>query len=207
MTARSPLRSLTGEGAVWRVAGAAMLLLTLAGQHPLQQFSRVRRRDICSLLPNWRFFAPDPAMCDYHLLYRTVGADGTPSPWHDASGIEERRPLHILWFPTRRVDKAVFDACHDILPVLDEGFETAARAPGYRLVTEYLRARILSQGESFPEADGFQFAMATSTGYDMRHRPEIYFVSPCIPLDPQDPGTPLRAAGTRATRTGTTART
>ncbi|GGY13088.1 hypothetical protein [Streptomyces anandii] len=207
MTARSPFRSLTGEGAAWRIAGAAMLLLTLAGQHPLQQFSRVRRRDICSLLPNWRFFAPDPAMCDYHLLYRTVDADGTASRWHDASGIEERKPLQILWFPTRRVDKAVFDACHDILPVLDEGFETAAHAPGYRLVTEYLRARITSRGDSYRQARGFQFAMATSTGYDTRHRPEIYFVSPYVPLDPQDPDTPLRAASTPSARTGTPART
>ncbi|GGO96785.1 hypothetical protein [Wenjunlia tyrosinilytica] len=200
MTALSPLRSLTGEGASWRIAGAAMLLLTLAGQHPLQQFTRARRADICSLLPNWRFFAPMPAMCDYHLLYRTVDVGGTASPWCDASGVEDRKPLHLLWFPTRRADKAVFDACQHILPILEEGFETAAHTPPYRLVTECVRARITSQGESVRAVAGFQFALATGTGYDTRHKPEIYFTSPYIPLDPQGPTTPLRAPSTPPAR-------
>lgn len=145
---RFPLKNpFTGEGAAWRIAGAAMLVVTVAGQHPFEQFSRFRSKDILSLVPNWRFFAPNPCMHDSHFLYRTVDADGNASPWHDAFTTETRKPQHIVWFPTRRADKGVFDACADILPTLEfGGFEAASRTPGYRMVTEHLRVLIRSRG-------------------------------------------------------------
>ncbi|MEI5526046.1 DUF5819 family protein [Streptomyces brasiliscabiei] len=194
MSALSRLKStnaLGGEGASWRIAGAALLLLTLAGQHPHHEFNRVRSRDIFSMLPNWRFFAPNPAMFDYHFLYRAVNADGSTSDWSDISGIEDRKPSHLVWFPTRRADKSVFDACQEILQLLDQGFSASVRTPAYRLVTEHVRARVGAQGEASDEARGFQFALASATGYDTRHRPQLLFVSPFVPLDPHAPSTPL----------------
>ncbi|BBC29811.1 uncharacterized protein SGFS_011050 [Streptomyces graminofaciens] len=188
-----------GEGAPWRIAGAAALLLTLAAQHPNHEFNRVRTRDIFSMLPNWRFFAPNPAMYDYHFLYRTVHADGSASTWHDISGIEDRKPMHLIWFPTRRADKSVFDACQEMLQRLDHGFPAVVRTPGYRLVVERVRARITAGdetvGEAAPggtaEARGFQFALASGTGYDLRHKPQLLFVSPFVPLAPHAPSSPL----------------
>lgn len=183
--------ALTGEGAPWRIAGAAVLLLTLAGQHPHHDFGRVRSRDHFSLLPNWRFFAPLPAMFDYHFLYRTVAADGTASTWRDSSGIEDRKPLHLVWFPTRRADKSVFDACQEILPRLEQGFAAAAHTPGYRLITEHVRTRIAAEDTPADDVRGFQFALASGTGYDLRQGPQLMFVSPFVPLDPHAPSTPL----------------
>ncbi|EKX67238.1 DUF5819 family protein [Streptomyces ipomoeae] len=194
MSTLSHLRSrnpFTGEGAHWRIAGAAALLLTLAAQHPNHEFNRVRTRDVFSMLPNWRFFAPNPAMYDYHFLYRTVHADGSTSNWHDISGIEDRKPMHIIWFPTRRADKSVFDACQEMLQLLDNGFPSAVRTPGYRLVVEHVRARVTARGETADKARGFQFALASGTGYDLRHKPQLMFVSPYVPLDPHAPSTPL----------------
>ncbi|MDX3782687.1 hypothetical protein [Streptomyces europaeiscabiei] len=191
-----PLRNpFTGEGAAWRIAGAAMLVVTVAGQHPFEQFSRFRSKDVLSLVPNWRFFAPNPCMHDSHFLYRMVDADGNASPWHDAFTTETRKPQHIVWFPTRRADKGVVDACADILPTLEfGGFEAASRTAGYRMVTEHLRVLIRSRGPMAEEARGFQFALARATGYDTRHRPSLVFVSPFVPLDPQAAGTPLTRA-------------
>ncbi|KFG02472.1 DUF5819 family protein [Streptomyces europaeiscabiei] len=193
---RFPLKNpFTGEGAAWRIAGAAMLVVTVAGQHPFEQFSRFRSKDVLSLVPNWRFFAPNPCMHDSHFLYRTVDADGNASPWLDAFATETRKPQHIVWFPTRRADKGVVDACADILPTLEfGGFEAASRSPGYRMVTEHLRVLIRSRGPVDEEVRGFQFALARATGYDTRHRPELLFVSPFVPLDPRAPGTPLTRA-------------
>ncbi|MDX3635662.1 hypothetical protein OG920_03530 [Streptomyces europaeiscabiei] len=187
-----PRNPFTGEGAAWRIAGAAMLVVTVAGQHPFEQFSRFRAKDVLSLVPNWRFFAPNPCMHDSHFLYRTVDADGSASPWHDAFATETRKPQHIVWFPTRRADKGMVDACADILPTLEfGGFEGAARTPGYRMITENLRVLIRSRGPVPEDVRGFQFALAKATGYDTRHRPSLLFVSPFVPLDPQAPGTPL----------------
>ncbi|EMF57988.1 MULTISPECIES: hypothetical protein [Streptomyces] len=199
MTALTRLRTrnpFAGEAGPWRIAGAALLLLTLAGQHPHRDFSRVRVRDYFSMLPNWRFFAPHPAMFDYHFLYRTVDADGTASNWQDVSGIVDRKPMHLVWFPTRRSDKCVFDACQEILSVIEQGFKATARTPGYRLITEHVRVRIASQGESAGAVRGFQFALASATGYDERRAPQLMFVSPYVPLDPHAPSTPLTPART-----------
>ncbi|WP_149823166.1 hypothetical protein [Streptomyces tailanensis] len=193
---RFPLKNLfTGEGAGWRIAGAAMLVVTVAGQHPFEQFSRFRSKDLLSLVPNWKFFAPNPCMHDSHFLYRTVNADGNTSAWHDSFTAETRKPQHIVWFPTRRADKGIHDACADILPTLEfRGFAAASHSPGYRLITEHLRVLIRSQGPVAEEVRGFQFALARATGYDTRHRPDLLFVSPFVPLDPQAPGTPLTRA-------------
>ncbi|GAQ68221.1 hypothetical protein [Streptomyces scabiei] len=193
---RLPSRNpFTGEGAAWRIAGAAMLVVTVAGQHPFEQFSRFRAKDVLSLVPNWRFFAPNPCMHDSHFLYRTVDADGNAAAWQDAFATETRKPRHIVWFPTRRADKGIVDACADILPTLEfGGFEGAARTPGYRMVTEHLRVLIRSRGPVPADVRGFQFALAKDTGYDTRHRPSLLFVSPFVPLDPQAPGTPLTRA-------------
>lgn len=185
----APLRKVfTGEGAGWRIAGAAMLVSTLATQHPNQMFNRLQLKDTFSVLPNWRFFAPTPAMHDYHFLYRTLGTDGTTSLWQGVDVIEGRKPWQIAWFPTRRPEKAVFDICSEILHVIDKGFGVVTRTSAYRTLTAYLRATIREQQEREGGAGGadtirgFQFALARATGYDKDHDPEMVFVSPYTPL-------------------------
>ncbi|MHC0432933.1 hypothetical protein ACX6XY_22565 [Streptomyces sp. O3] len=201
-TRRAAVSSLfTGKGAAWRITGAVMLVSTLATQHPNPMFNRLQLKDTFSVLPNWRFFAPTPAMHDYHFLYRTLDADGTTSPWQGVDVIEGRKPWQIAWFPTRRPEKAIFDICSEILHVIDKGFAVVTRTSAYRTLTEYLRATINSQHESAGTVKGFQFALARATGYDKSHDPEMVFVSPYTPLDPHAPtalGTPPKTGTTPA---------
>ncbi|MEV5883667.1 hypothetical protein AB0L74_13265 [Streptomyces sp. NPDC052020] len=189
---------LTGEGAAWRLAGAAMLLGTLATQHPHPMFNRLQLKDTFSVLPNWRFFAPTPAMHDYHFVYRTLGADGTTSPWQGVDVIEGRKPWQIVWFPTRRPEKAVFDICSEILHVIDKGFAVVTRTSAYRTLTEHLRVTINSRGDAARTVKGFQFALVRATGYDKGPDPEMVFVSPYTPLDPHAPAVPAAGAKTEA---------
>ncbi|WP_247222985.1 hypothetical protein [Streptomyces scabiei] len=175
----------TGEGAAWRIAGAAMLVVTVGGQHPFEQFSRFRAKDVLSLVPNWRFFAPNPCMHDSHFLYRTVDADGNAAAWQDAFATETRKPRHIVWFPTRRADKGIVDACADILPTLEfGGFEGAARTPGYRMVTEHLRVLIRSRGP-YPRTSA-----ASSSPWPRTPATTRATVPPCCSSPPSSPWTP-----------------
>ncbi|MFE3329564.1 hypothetical protein [Streptomyces sp. NPDC059176] len=180
-------RLFTGESAGWRIAGAAMLVGTLATQHPHQMFNRLQLKDTFSVLPNWRFFAPTPAMHDYHFLYRTLSTDSTTSLWQGIDVIEGRKPWQIAWFPTRRPEKAVFDICSEILHVIDKGFGVVTRTPAYRTLTEHLRTTITAQGGTTDTVKGFQFALARATGYDKSHDPEMVFVSPYTLLGPNAP--------------------
>jgi hypothetical protein len=171
----------TGPGAGWRIAGAVMLVGTIATQHPNQLFNRLQLKDTFSVLPNWRFFAPTPAMHDYHFLYRTRDTDGQTSAWKGVDVIAGRKMRQIAWFPTRRPEKAIFDICSEILHVIDKGFPVIVRTSAYRTLTEYLRATIHEQ-EDARRITGFQFALARATGYDTGHDPEVVFVSPYTPL-------------------------
>ncbi|MFJ9212460.1 hypothetical protein [Streptomyces sp. NPDC102264] len=181
----------TGPGAGWRIAGAVMLVSTVATQHPNQLFNRLQLKDTFSLLPNWRFFAPTPAMHDYHFLYRTRGTDGETSAWKGVDVIAGRKMRQIVWFPTRRPEKAIFDICSEILHVIDKGFSVIVRTSAYRTLTEYLRATIHEE-EDVRRITGFQFALARATGYDASHDPEVVFVSPYTPLDPHT-DTPVKS--------------
>lgn len=172
----------TGPGALPRWAAAAVLVGTVAAQHPNPGFSRAQRIDLFSaLFPNWRFFAPTPAQHDYHFFHRTLDHEGHTSEWKLVEVIVGRRPAQIAWFPGRRPEKAVFDICSELVSALDKGFDELVTLPAYRMLRAYLRRRIAAETD---EADvkGFQFTLARATGYDESNDPEILFVSPYTPM-------------------------
>lgn len=175
-------RLLTGPGSATRIAGTVLLAATIAGQHPSKIFNRLQLKDTMSVLPNWRFFAPTPAMHDYHLLYRTLSSDGETSRWKSVEVITGRKLTQIVWFPTRRPEKALFDVCSDILYFIDKGFPVVTRTPGYRVMLAYLRRRMREDGVG--DAEGFQFTLVRAAGYDTSEPPETIFVSPYTPMKP-----------------------
>ncbi|MFE7096190.1 hypothetical protein [Streptomyces erythrochromogenes] len=179
--ARGTVTSLfTGPGGVARLAGAALLVATVAAQHPNPVFNRLQIKDTFSLLPNWRFFAPSPAMHDYHFLYRTLSASDETSPWQTVDVIAGRKLRQIAWFPGRRPEKAVFDVCSEILQLMDKGFNNGVQSPPYRLMAAHLRGLIGAAGPA--DVKGFQFALARDTGFDATEEPSMIFMSPYTPM-------------------------
>ncbi|WP_395293764.1 hypothetical protein ACF9IK_09240 [Kitasatospora hibisci] len=174
-------RVFTGPGGLTRLACSGMLVGTVATQHPNQLFNRVQQLDSMAVLfPNWRFFAPTPARHDYQFLYRTLSVDRETSGWNMVEVIVGRKAWQIAWFPGRRAEKAIFDACQEVVLVLDDGFAVAEHHPAYRMIREFIRNRINRSGAA--GIKGFQFALARAAGYDTSEEPEIVFVSPYVPL-------------------------
>ncbi|WP_229713320.1 hypothetical protein [Streptomyces fuscichromogenes] len=157
-----------------------MLVCTVANQHPSSAFNRLQRKDTLSLLPNWRFFAPTPAMYDYHLLYRTLGQDSSTSPWRELEAITGRRFTQIVWFPTRRQEKAVFDVCSEILRHVDKGFEFVVNVPAYRALLAYIGTHV--EADRASGVKGFQFTLVRGAGYDTTEEPKTLFISPYVPM-------------------------
>lgn len=172
-----------GPGAAWRLAGAALLATTIAAQHPHPLFNRVRMKDPLSIVPNWRFFAPHPAVHDSHLLYRTLSVEEETSEWIQLSLAPDRTLQHMVWFPDRRLGKAIFDVGDEILRNIGEGFPVVTRLPSYRTLGNYLRREIRETSDG-TRVKGFQFAFARSTGYDMQEEAEMMFISPYTSMDP-----------------------
>lgn len=184
MKPASTLKSLfTGPGAAARIGASAMLVATLATQHPNPVFNRIQVRDHFSVLPNWKFFAPNPATHDYHYLYRTLDVEGNTSRWRDIELIADRKMHQAIWFASRRSEKAVFDVCSEILQRMDKGFDAIKSTASYRLLVEFIRREIRESSSDVSSIKGFQFSMVRASGHDHEEEPEILFVSPYVPMD------------------------
>lgn len=70
---------------------ATWLTATALCQHPDRSFDRLRGSAAGrTLIPDWRFFAPNPALHDFHVLHRVVLAGGDATPWRLSSELAER---------------------------------------------------------------------------------------------------------------------
>ncbi len=175
--------ALTGPGAPARVVAAGLLLATVATQHHDTAFLRLKTRDRFNLLPNWRFFAPEPGTHDYVFVYRTMNAAGDPSRWRGIDLVAGRSLRQFVWYPARRGEKWAFDLVSELLAVADQGLSAVTRLPAYRLLESYVASRIRAEGVA-GEASGFQLAVVKSAGYDRGESPEILLVSPRTALPP-----------------------
>ncbi|WP_019202182.1 DUF5819 family protein [Tsukamurella sp. 1534] len=172
-----PRREPAARAVEWGLAGA--LLVTAAAQHPNKMFDRVRRADrLGVLIPNWRFFAPEPARHDFHVVYRVATAGGTVSPWADASPPAARRWRHAVFFPERRRDKALSDVCTEVGIGASRG--DVSDAVPYRLLRGFVGSAVRREhgGRTGQDAvTGFQFALIRYPGYDDSEDPQHVLVS------------------------------
>lgn len=70
----------------------------------------LRALDIFGLLPVWTFFAPNPGMTDFYLLYRDRLPDGSLDNWKKVDLKRSENGLRLaLWNPAKRRQKALSD--------------------------------------------------------------------------------------------------
>lgn len=182
MSPRTLIRdAFTGHGTVTRLAGAALLVTTLASQHPHPAFERARDRDLFSFIPNWKFFAPNPATHDFHYLYRTLDENRETSEWVELELIKDRRMSQAFWFASRRREKAVFDICSAILKGIGKGEDPTPTAP-FRVLAAFF-SKLILDAPNASHVRGYQFAIVRASGHDEGEEPEVLYVSAYQPLD------------------------
>lgn len=67
------------------------------------------RGDVLGLIPEWRFFAPNPPQHNYELLVRYQWRHGDWSAWQEVNFWRSRSSLNFVWNPWRRQRKAMAD--------------------------------------------------------------------------------------------------
>ena len=168
----------TAVAAAVPVVLAGWFVVTVFSQHPERGYDRLRSLDRTGtgvLIPNWRFFAPIPAMDDQHILYRLASEDhARHTEWRTAHVIPQRRFVHAFWFPGRRVDKAVFDVASTLLSNAGSmnPLTIEAKSAAYNLVTGFVRQRITPE-PGFPL---FQVMLVRYPGYDHSEDPKYDIV-------------------------------
>lgn len=154
--------------------------VTALSQHPNRTFDRFRRRDpLGVVIPNWRFFAPDPAVHDFRVLHRWLCADGTQTAWREPTVIPGRTWRQAFWFPDRRADKALIDVCGELVTYLQMPGLDLTTTPAYRLLRSFTRSSVAAATADDPAGPprGFQFLVLRHTGHDEEPEPDYLFAS------------------------------
>ncbi|AXK34880.1 hypothetical protein DVA86_21745 [Streptomyces armeniacus] len=157
---------------------AGWFVATVVSQHPGGGHNRIRRLDKTGsgmLIPNWRFFAPNPAVEDRHFLYRLASEDMTRhTEWREVQPIAQRRLAHAFWFPDRRSEKAIVDAAGVLLSDAKQMDPATrdSRRPVHRLISRFVQAKITPD----PEYPLFQIMLVRYAGYDHGEQPKYDLV-------------------------------
>ncbi|MBJ7329031.1 MAG: hypothetical protein JHC95_03980 [Solirubrobacteraceae bacterium] len=178
-----PLRA-HGPRALIAGAFTAWIGVTAASQHPHRAFDRLRSLDPLGMaVPNWRFFAPEPAQHDYHVLHRVLTATGDQTPWRETTEISPRRTRQVVWFPDRRREKATFDLASELITLMAEPAVDLTQTVPFDLLRARVEQRVRDQSEDGPLPQGFQFLLARHTGYDDSGEPDYILASPFCALE------------------------
>jgi hypothetical protein len=141
---------------------ALWVLATIANQFHSWCPRWLRVIDIFGLIPVWTFFAPNPGMTDYYLLYRDRMPDGSMNNWKkvELKGSENGLSL-ALWNPTKRRQKALSDLLTSSVELFRErDFDVVSASVPYLLLLNFITSRPHALGTSCTqfmvmEHDGF----------------------------------------------------
>jgi hypothetical protein len=160
------------------------LLLSVVNQLPFEKItSLLRRVDYFHLLPRWHFFAPRPAVFDFHFAVRLFASEGQiAQDWKVISEVPRRTARAAVWNPGRRVRKLRADAVQSLMRTahaLEEDCQRlAVISLPYLLLLNHACDR--SRGEN---ATLIQFAVLTADGFASDGVPNIIVRSEVHAID------------------------
>jgi hypothetical protein len=143
---------------IYVVWGAA----TIANQFHSWGATWLRAVDIFGLIPIWTFFAPNPGMSDYYLLYRDRLPDGSFDNWRKIELKESENGFRLaLWNPTKRKHKALSDIVSSLVSLAKDGrTEALIVTVPYILILNFITSRPHSLG-----TNGTQFMVLEHGGF------------------------------------------
>lgn len=141
----------------------------------------IQRHDPLHLIPSFCFFAPNPPLCEFELLYRDGLEGGAETAWraltlHSRCSSTWRR---AVWHPEKRRDQVAFRRCSDLIDRIQARVHERERPGELFLSAPYvaIACRVAAAPHAVT-AITTQFLIAVSPGFDVRKGPAIAFVSP-----------------------------
>ncbi len=134
----------------------------------------IKDKDPFAFIPSWTFFAPNPGVTDYKLLYRDKLFDGWFSNWKEVT-YRNNSILHSIWNFDKRRRKAITDSCISLIQSVKKNPKNKAilLSIPYLFILTYIVSR--------PKNDlceHRQFLIARTFGYVSSKQPDILFISP-----------------------------
>lgn len=161
-------------------AFASWFVATALSQDPTRTHSGFRRFDPTGIfIADWRFFAPVPGTHDHHLLYRDVLPGDATTDWREIEQQRGRKAIQMLFYPSRRGDKAITDAVGSLLKNLHASEPGPLTKNAIQVSLPYLALLnfVTRQVSHAPTAVTTEFIIARSNGFDESEDPEVVFLS------------------------------
>ena len=155
------------------ILGTWLIISILSQFRRFKWIKLLKYYDPFALIPSWYFFAPNPGVTDYRVLYRDKLFDGQFTVWKEVD-YHRSSLLHAIWNPEKRRRKAITDTCSFLL-------QTASKkTKSKRLLVSVPYLAILTYVVSMPHnnlSEYRQFMIARTHGQHTTKEPEILFIS------------------------------
>jgi hypothetical protein len=89
-------------------------VFSVLSQSTSQIKNKLKRNDLLNVLPNYKFFCPNPIKQDYFLYYRELFADNSWSAWKKINLGKKIPILCLLWNPLKKERKIFYRIVKDI---------------------------------------------------------------------------------------------
>jgi len=133
--------------------------------------TRLKSFDIFNILPNYKFFCPNPVRYDYHLYYRSRQKDNSISDWQEIPVGRRTSLLCSVWNPLKR-ERKVF---HKVIKTL-KGFKQQSSGNPRSLVYQLLLSYIKKQAGQ-PGCISTQFRITYKQDLDLQSVEKVFYTS------------------------------
>jgi hypothetical protein len=149
-------------------------LLTILIQFPNPIGKTCAIYDVFAIVPSWTFFAPNPALVDYHIVYRCRLSTGNCTAFKEVRSCKhQRRLIDGAWNPNRRYIKAMHDLISELVALSRELTESEIKfSTPYLTLANFILASSVEQ-----HTQSCQFAIIVSYGFASSEEPSLLFLS------------------------------
>jgi hypothetical protein len=167
---------------IWLLLAVARQLGGVSWRWSREFAHAIQRHDPLRLVPSFLFFAPNPPMFQFEVLYRDCFRNGTRTAWHALDAYSSNW-WRAAWHPEKRRHQVIFRLCDALVQHAKE--QIAGRREPEELYLSAAYVALACRVSAAPHAimsDATQFLIAISPGFDAGKDPAIAFVSPTFRL-------------------------
>lgn len=150
------------------------LLVTCINQTSYKWNRVILGYDLFRLIPVWTFFAPNPGVSDYNLLYRFRLADGTITEFTQVPLKAPHKIGTAVFNPNRRLQKALHDHAQTITIEVASGILTEENKENIKLTFNYISIlNYCARLRTVPGTHALQFMILETFGYRELREPRL----------------------------------
>ncbi|MCO6174322.1 hypothetical protein NHF50_04620 [Flavobacterium sp. NRK F10] len=123
----------------------------------------IQKWDKFGLLPNYCFFAPNPLLNDYRIVFKRINSE--QEEWEEVPIYMEFKIVRIFWNPFKYYNKGLIDSCHFLI---DE-FNVLENKKGIQFSVFYLNiltliSNFLKEERNYKNESIVRFSIVSSKG-------------------------------------------